>query len=145
MFLDIFHKIPWYHSGLEWDLIDWVIAIENWILKVWFPDATGFWVTIILIISVGYLGIIQNFIYRSFSAKGADWILNNLANFNQARIAQLVAYRLGTGDVPGWNPGKGENFSVKINNWIVPIWIRIYNSNMWRKVICNHCVLMTEI
>ena len=32
----------------------------------------------------------------------------------QARIAQLEAYRLGTGVVPGSNPGKGENFSVKI-------------------------------
>ena len=31
----------------------------------------------------------------------------------QARIAQLVAYRLGTGEVPGSNPGKCENFSVK--------------------------------
>ena len=30
-----------------------------------------------------------------------------------ARIAQLVAYRLGTGKVPDSNPGKGENFSVK--------------------------------
>ena len=30
-------------------------------------------------------------------------------------IAQLVAYRLGTGEVPGSNPGKGENFSVKIS------------------------------
>ena len=39
----------------------------------------------------------------------------------QARIAQLVAYRLGTGEVPGSNPGKGENFSVKISNWIVRI------------------------
>ena len=37
----------------------------------------------------------------------------------QARIAQLVAYRLGTGKVPGSNPSKGENFSVKISNWIV--------------------------
>ena len=36
----------------------------------------------------------------------------------QARIAQLVDYRLGTGEVPGSNPGKGENFSVKISNWI---------------------------
>ena len=34
----------------------------------------------------------------------------------QARIAQLVAYRLGTREVPGSNPGKGENFSVKISN-----------------------------
>ena len=39
----------------------------------------------------------------------------------QARIAQLVAYRLGTGEVPGSNPGKGENFSVKLSNWIVQI------------------------
>ena len=39
----------------------------------------------------------------------------------QARIAQLVAYRLGTGEVPGSNPGNGENFSVKISNWIVQI------------------------
>ena len=30
----------------------------------------------------------------------------------QARIAQLVAYRLGTGEAPGSNPGKGEKFSV---------------------------------
>ena len=37
----------------------------------------------------------------------------------QARIAQLVAYRLGTGEVPGSNPGKGENFSVKIGNCII--------------------------
>ena len=29
--------------------------------------------------------------------------------FIQARIAQLVAYRLGTGEVPGSNPGKGKN------------------------------------
>ena len=34
----------------------------------------------------------------------------------QARIAQLVAYQLGTGEVPGSNPGNGENFSVKISN-----------------------------
>ena len=33
----------------------------------------------------------------------------------------LVAYRLGTGEVLGSNPGKDENFSVKISNWIVPI------------------------
>ena len=28
----------------------------------------------------------------------------------QARIAQLVAYRLGKGEVQGSNPGKGENY-----------------------------------
>ena len=33
----------------------------------------------------------------------------------QARIAQLVAYWLGTREVPGSNPGKGESFSMKIN------------------------------
>ena len=32
----------------------------------------------------------------------------------QARIAQLVAYPLGTGELLGSNPGKGENFSMKI-------------------------------
>ena len=31
-----------------------------------------------------------------------------------ARIAQLVAYPLGTKEVPGSNPGNGKNFSVKI-------------------------------
>ena len=40
----------------------------------------------------------------------------HLVQIIQARIAQLVAYRLGTGKVPGSNPGKGENFSVKISN-----------------------------
>ena len=30
--------------------------------------------------------------------------------------SQLVAYRLGTGEVPGSNPDKGENFSMKISN-----------------------------
>ena len=34
----------------------------------------------------------------------------------QARIAQLVAYWLGTGEVLGSNPGKGKNFSMKISN-----------------------------
>ena len=34
----------------------------------------------------------------------------------QARIAHLVAYPLGTGEVPDSNPGKGENFSMKISN-----------------------------
>ena len=29
----------------------------------------------------------------------------------------MVTYRLVTGDVPGSNPGKGENFSMKITNW----------------------------
>ena len=44
----------------------------------------------------------------------------------QARIAQLEAYWLGTKEVLGSNPGKGENFSVKISNWIVQIWIQLY-------------------
>ena len=34
----------------------------------------------------------------------------------QARIAQLVAYQLGTGEVLGSNTGKSKNFSMKINN-----------------------------
>ena len=48
-----------------------------------------------------------------------------------SQIAQLVAYRLCTGEVPGSNPGKGENFSVKIGNWIVGIYILICNSNIY--------------
>ena len=39
----------------------------------------------------------------------------------QDRIAQLVAYRLSTGEVPGSNPGKGENFSKKISNSFIRI------------------------
>ena len=35
-------------------------------------------------------------------------------------IAQLVAYQLGTGEVPGSNLVKGKNFSMKISNWINP-------------------------
>ena len=34
---------------------------------------------------------------------------SKINNLIQARIAQLVAYQLGTGDVPGSNPGKGES------------------------------------
>ena len=34
----------------------------------------------------------------------------------QARIAQSVAYWLGTGEVTGSNPGKGDNCSMKISN-----------------------------
>ena len=41
----------------------------------------------------------------------------------QARIIQIVAYRLGTGEISSLNPGKGENFSVKISNWFIWIWI----------------------
>ena len=40
---------------------------------------------------------------------------------NQVVIAQRLAKRLATLEVPGSNPGMGENFSVKINNWIVLI------------------------
>ena len=45
----------------------------------------------------------------------------NLSNHIQARIAQLVAYRLGTREIPGSNPGKAKNITVKISNWIVQI------------------------
>ena len=50
-----------------------------------------------------------------------SFLLNNYFRKIQDRIAELVAYRLGTGEVLGSNPGKGDNFSVKISNWIVPI------------------------
>ena len=39
-----------------------------------------------------------------------------LARKIQARIAKLVANQLRTEKIPGSNPGKGENFSMKINN-----------------------------
>ena len=38
------------------------------------------------------------------------------SKFIQTRIAQLVASRLGAGEVPDSNQGKGENFSMKIRN-----------------------------
>ena len=38
----------------------------------------------------------------------------------QARIAQLVAYWLGSGGVPGSNHGKGKNFSMNISILQVP-------------------------
>ena len=39
----------------------------------------------------------------------------------------MVAYRLGSGEVPGSKPGKGENFSVKISNWDCSN----LNTNIW--------------
>ena len=66
------------------------------------------------------LSMKNNFLSFVLSQLRMQWLI-------QARIAQLVAYRLHTGEVPGSNPDKGENFSVKISNWIVRIWIRIYN------------------
>ena len=71
---------------------------------------------------------VESFIKHNFSKKKKQAMksLQRMVYFKikfkksiQARIAQLVAYRHGTGEVPGSNPGKGENFSVKINNWIV--------------------------
>ena len=55
------------------------------------------------------------------SEKGGSFLLHNtkIRILIQARIAQLVAYQLGTGEVSGSDPGKAENFSVKISNWIV--------------------------
>ena len=41
-----------------------------------------------------------------------------LTDQTQARIAQLVAYQLGTSEVLGSNPGKDKNFSMKISNWL---------------------------
>ena len=64
------------------------------------------------------------FIPVSCTAK-SDLILANCFDGDlmiiQARRAHFVAYRLGTGEVPGSNPGKGEHFSVKISNWIIQI------------------------
>ena len=72
-------------------------------------------------------GFIASFLnWRNFLLNTKQWITKNNLISIQARIAQLVAYRLGgTSEVPGSNPGKDENFSVKICNWIVRIWIQI--------------------
>ena len=50
----------------------------------------------------------------------------------QAWIAQLVAHRLGTREVQGSNPCKGDNFSMKISNRLIQIWIRILSMCLWR-------------
>ena len=49
-------------------------------------------------------------------SKNASWChLETTLNFCiQAWIAQLVAYWLGTPEVRGSNPNKGDNFSMKI-------------------------------
>ena len=54
--------------------------------------------------------------YRNEQSSGFPFFA--IDYYFQARIAQLVEYRLGTGVVPGSNPGIGENSSLKISNWI---------------------------
>ena len=49
----------------------------------------------------------------------------------------LVPYWLGTGEVPGSNPSKGENFSVKKLTGLFKF--------EYEYVIWNVCVLMTKI
>ena len=49
----------------------------------------------------------------------------------------MVAYWLGTGEVPGSNPSKGENFSVKKLTGLFKF--------EYEYVIWNVCVLMTKI
>ena len=39
-----------------------------------------------------------------------------ITNLILARIAQLVAYQLGTREVPCSNLGKDDNFSMKLSN-----------------------------
>ena len=39
----------------------------------------------------------------------------NMEQNIRAWIAQLVAHQLGTREVRGSNPGKGDNFSIKIS------------------------------
>ena len=48
-----------------------------------------------------------------FCSNPVQFIIQSICKLlfsDQARIAQLVAYGLGTGEVPGPNTGKGENF-----------------------------------
>ena len=60
-------------------------------------------------------------VFKWFWTKGNSDRTSNDIIAIQARIAQLVAYGLDTGEVPRSNPGKDKNFSVKISNWIVRI------------------------
>ena len=56
---------------------------------------------------------------NTYQGRPCPFLFENLVELLkriQARIAQLVAYRLGTGEVPTSNPNKGENFSMKISN-----------------------------
>ena len=52
-------------------------------------------------------------------------------HFLSSQDSSIGSNRLGTGEVLGSNPSKGESFSVKISNSIVRIWIQIYHSNMY--------------
>ena len=73
----------------------------------------------------------QKFEIYGCDTKTCEWFTSFLTGRKQreiqARIAQLVAYRLGTVEVPGSNTGKGKNFLVKISYWIVRISIRLSN------------------
>ena len=66
-------------------------------------------------------------------------------DFDQHSIGSISAWYRGG---PGIKSRKGENFSVKISNWIVRIWIQIYNSNMylalWHMKSCPHKVYIMK-
>ena len=55
-------------------------------------------------------GLEINFHGEELSQLGSAEVRNGLFINCVARIAQLVAYHLGTGEVQGSNPGKGKNF-----------------------------------
>ena len=56
-------------------------------------------------------------------------------------------FYLGTGDIPGSNPGKGENFLMKIRRSSPALVAQgvMGQQCSQRNVICNVCVMMTEI
>ena len=54
--------------------------------------------------------------------KHCSLMLHSIMLNIQAWLAQLVAHRLGTREVWGSNPGKGENFAMKISNWFTQPW-----------------------
>ena len=62
-----------------------------------------------------------NDIVRKFIISFSPGWLNLMHCYNRWYVmfiqAQLVAHRLGTREVPGSNPCKGDNFSMKISNW----------------------------
>ena len=108
----IWTAVPWYwHLELK---LKWKYALSKYprvnsliVLNIFLHFFFRWTVskTHILIVSIAY-------------GKNNLPILLTFPNSIKARIAQLVAYRLGIGEVLGSNPGKGENFSMKISNWI---------------------------
>ena len=78
---------------------------------------------------IGFQGRIRPEVNKIILRCDTDYFLRKkyfILNSFQVSIAQLVAYWLWTGEVPGSNPGKGENFSMEISNWFIVIRYKVY-------------------